>query len=427
MATIRKVTSTKKGTGYRIWAFVGEDKTGKKIQKTITYYPEAKTPRKIEQEVNAFAKKFEEEIQNGGMVTNEKMTFSEAVEKWGKWAFSRVSETVKENYEDIIKRYLSPRYGALKVAKITPLHCQKLVDDLAEKGLSLSTITKIKNVFHSIMEYCYKLEIIDRNPVDRVILPKIKQEPGKIQFFTEDQARRFLAALDEQTTYKTPEHTRIVNGKAYTVQAYNAAKQVNYQWKLFFHIAIMGGFRRGEMLALTWRDIDMENGFISIDKAIAKTRNGQKVKDPKTRAGNRLVAMPSEIFVMLDTWKTEMIQIRERLGAYWKGQALDNFADQFVFIQYNGEMMNLDTPSHKLKEIIQAYNKTAPDPLKLPEIRLHDLRHTNATILIANNVDVETIAQRLGHSQVNITLNRYGHALPSRDLVAAQALGRVFG
>lgn len=425
MATHTKIV-TKKGVGYKITAFLNEDKNGKQTRKTTVYYPKAKTEKKILMELAAFEKEFEDKARNGEILTGERMTFETAVEEWKKWAFERVSQTVKENYEDIIRREIMPRYKGLKVAKITPLKCQKMVDEMKARGLSLSTITKAKNVFHSIMEYLYKMGIIHENPVNRVIMPKIKMDPEKIQYFTEDQARRFLAALDTQTIYKTPEHKRIVNGQEYTVQEYEAAKRVNYQWKVYFYLAIMGGFRRGEMIGLTWRDIDTLNGFISINKAVAKTKTGQIVKEPKTRAGNRLVAMPSEIFEMLDQWKKDMIELKNREGTYWKGQPAETFEDQFIFIQYNGEMMNLDTPSHKLKEVIQAYNKTVPDPLKLPEIRLHDLRHTSASILIANNVDVETIAKRLGHSQVNITLNRYGHALPSRDLVAAQTIGNVF-
>ena len=344
----------------------------------------------------------------------------------GKMGFFRRIRDSKEDLPRDIRRDLLPRFKALKVGKITPIQCQRLVDDLKDKGLALATITKTKNVLNSIMEYCYKMEIIERNPVDRIIMPKIKNNQNNIHFFTEEQSIRFLSSLDNPTFYQIPEHSRIVKGNAYTVQEYNVVKNASFQWKVYFSLAIMGGFRRGEMLALTWRDIDAENGFISVNKAVADTETGQVIKEPKTHAGNRLVAMPSVVFPMLEKWKKEMIEIRDSLGSSWKGQPKENFDNQYIFIQYTGEMMNLHTPTHKFKEAIQAYNKTASEDMKLPSIRLHDLRHTYGSILGASGVNPNTISAQMGHATVNITLNRYCHALPSQNAIVAHTLENVF-
>ena len=128
---------------------------------------------------------------------------------------------------------------------------------------------------------------------------------------------------------------------------------------------------------------------------------------------------------LLRKLKLEQTAKAMRLGAdIWKGYFGAEFDNNFVFIQENGLMMNLDTPTHSITDIINYYNReyAKSESDKLPQIRLHDLRHTNATILLSQNQDIESVAKRLGHHKTSVTLDIYGHALKSKDKVASDTL-----
>ena len=226
-------------------------------------------------------------------------------------------------------------------------------------------------------------------------------------------------------------------GELITVRAYDVTRSVDLMWRVYFTMAIYGMFRRGEMCALTWNDIDEKKQTISIDKAAAMTRQEQYIKGPKTEAGIRVVSMPEEIFVLLREWKKEQTALCMKLGTAWKGhrngmkedgKTPDSFDENNVFIQLDsGLPVHLSTPGHKFHEIIDLYNATcekAED--QLPHIRLHDLRHTGATLLLGNNADIETVSHRLGHSKASVTLDIYGHALPENDKQAAEMLEAMF-
>ena len=123
-------------------------------------------------------------------------------------------------------------------------------------------------------------------------------------------------------------------------------------------------------------------------------------------------------------YKAEQKELCRVHGTQWQGKPIKNYDDNFIFTQDNGLQMHLSTPTHKFRELIEYYNMSVTDEAdKLPVIKLHDLRHTSASLLIASGyVDIETIARRLGHSDISMTLNRYGHALPSQDAKAVHAL-----
>ena len=120
---------------------------------------------------------------------------------------------------------------------------------------------------------------------------------------------------------------------------------------------------------------------------------------------------------MLKQWQSEQEEYRQSVGSYWHDGG-------YVFTQDNGERLDVSTPNKVFKKIIHRYNKDHEE--KLPEITLHGLRHTNATIMIANNINMKTVSSRLGHSEIGTTMDIYAHALRSADQQTADALGSLF-
>lgn len=196
--------------------------------------------------------------------------------------------------------------------------------------------------------------------------------------------------------------------------------------QVFLTLAIYGAFRRGELIALTWEDIDFKEGTVRINKAASRIKGAQIIKEPKTTSGNRVVALPQSCMNMLLDLKKEEIEHSMKLGTAWEGKRGKAFDENYVFVTATGRMMSLDTPTQSFKKILNNYNESCErEEDKLPLIRLHDLRHTTATLLLASGVDIETVSHRLGHSKASITMDVYGHAIPEIDKTAAQMLGNM--
>ncbi len=424
MAEIRK-----RGNTYQISVFLGRDENQKKIYKRTTYSPKAKTPKAIENEVNEYARKFEERAKNGEVYDGESMTFAELIPLWEKSVLSLKSPKQKEQYEREIEKYYMPTLQFMKLAKIKAPQIDAILEKRIEEGRASKTIRMSFTAINSVFQYAYKKAIIKENPCSRCDeLPSI-QKDEELHFFTVDQAKTFLHAL----TLRFPEEREakernLQNGGKTKVSSYVMHHSIPFQWRVYFNIAIYGGLRRGEIVSLTWEDINFEEHSISISKSIARPKSGEYVKGTKTKAGTREIVLPSETFALLTVWRQQQKTLADELGTEWKGFRDDDFDKNWIFIDLNnGNRMCIDTPTHKFREILEAYNKTVEkDEDKLPIIRLHDLRHTSATLLLANGTDIETVSKRLGHSRASITLDVYGHAMKEKDVTASETLERLF-
>ena len=183
------------------------------------------------------------------------------------------------------------------------------------------------------------------------------------------------------------------------------AGEIKLQYNIFYQIAIFCGLRRGESIALLWSDIDFEAKTMSITKSTSIVKGKAVTKSTKTKSSVRTISIPDHILELLREYRAEYDSYRYTVGSLWAG-------DDHIFIQWNGAQMYPSTPSATFKKLIHSYNAAHED--KLPDIRLHDLRHTSATLLISQNVDVKTVSSRLGHAQTSTTMNIYAHALKKR-------------
>ncbi len=413
---------------YRIRVCVGRDKHGKQITKYYNYKPKATTPRAIEKEIQQAASAFEEKAKQEKYLNIRKLTFEEFTETWKQdWARRNLTERIYQDYTTILTNAIFPEFGEKKLSEIKPMHVQAFVNAQEERGLSPKTVRQRFGVLNSVMKYAFRMEIIEANPCTRCELPKVKVDT-KLHFFTPEQARRFLNdALTMEYEVPYGRRTRTdSDGNQYVVTGYTVLRHFPYQMQVYYNLAVYGAFRRGELVALTWEDVDFEERTISINKSASKLKGKQIIKEPKTVAGNRVIAVPDRCVDMLCELRREQLELSMKLGSAWEGKRGKNFDKNFVFITDTGGMMNLDTPSHTFKRIVENYNnKCEREEDKLPIIRLHDLRHTSATLLLAEGVDIETVSHRLGHSKASITLDVYGHALPEVDRSAAQKLDEM--
>ena len=437
MASIKERKAKDGSTYYQISVYVGKEASGKQIFKSRSFTPTATAPTKARKEVERFAMEFEQQVLSANVVDGDKITFSEFVEIWKKNWLSGKTPHTRENYMQIINNTVIPRIGTLKLSAIRPTHIDRIINERTQDGKKAATVRKDFTPVNSVFRYAVKKQYIRENPCDRRDdLPTVKAKGGNdIQFFTEDQANRFLNdALTMTYTYTCKAHKRTLKktGRTYEVPEYTETHTLPLQWRIYYMMAIYGTFRKGELVAMTWEDLDMNNCIASVNKSMSRTKElGQFVKPPKTEASIRDLSMPEDCFVLLRRWKMEQMALCGKLGTAWLGHrnmkkadgTMDSFEKNTIFIQEdNGLPVDLSTPGHKFNEILTYYNAACREEDKLPRIRLHDLRHTGATLLLGWGVDIETVSRRLGHSKTSVTLDIYGHALPENDRKAADLM-----
>ena len=425
MATIEK-KNTKNGISYKITVSNGYDITGKQIRERTTYTPTpGMTSKQIEKELKQVTFEFEQKVKNGKLLKGEKLSFYEFTSKWLKeYAIHHLEKSTLSTYIDMLDRHIMPSLGHLKLTDIKPIHLNEFYNSLAtgsinnKKGYAPSTIKKYHAVISSILSTACKWELIEYNPCNNVTPPS-KEAVEKINYFTLEQAEIFLKTLDLQYTTDYKEHQRTAsNGTIYNVKSYKETRGISEQLRLFFYMALFGGFRRGELIALKWSDIDFNKGIVHVIKAVGLAGSITYEKTTKNHT-TRSVYLPNGVMEMLKTYKSNQNIQRLKLGEKWVGN--DN-----IFIQWNGKQMDISTPTHTFKSIIKKYNLTADNEHKLPSITLHGLRHTNATLLIASNTDIRTVSSRLGHSNTSTTLNIYAHSLEQNNIEASNTLQDLF-
>ena len=400
----------KRKKGYLVRVVLGYDANKKRIVKNEMYYPSAKSEKAQLKEVQKYADELERKIKNGEYYNIQELTLNSFYDQWKEnLAPNYLTVSKQEYYADVMEKLFLPTLGYMDIAKVTPLQLQAIVKKMdKEQGLKPKSIRTYFSVISSIMNQAYKMQIIKDNPVLRVTFPKLENDIDEIHTFTAEQAKVFLSALESE--YTAPYHQPIT---------------ISTMWKAYFTLALFSGARRGEITALTWNDIDFERRTISITKATAITKGGQIIKEPKTKAGNRELTLPLQVFTKLKAWKEEQKTLSKQIGDEWIGKKAYAFNDNFIFTQSNGKQIDLHTPTHKFREIIEMFNKSVTAEYELPMIKLHDLRHCTASLLIANGVDIATVSRMMGHSKISITLDCYTHALKQSDEIISNKLAEL--
>lgn len=416
----------KRGNSYRVIVCTGRDIYGKQLKQTATFTPDSKlTERKKQKAVQDFAYEFEHKVLNGLIFEGRKTSLKEFVDRWlEEYAVIHLEPGTVEKYTAELNKVL-PALGHIKLTELRPHLLNSffvsLTKDGARKdgkpgGYSKNSIAKTKNVLSSVLRTAADWELIEKNPLERVRY-QAEASADKIKYFTPEQAFLFLQYIDAPYTVVTKGHKRIDDtGMEYMVEDYESTRELPAQMKVLFYLALYGGLRKGELLALEWSDIDFEKDTVSVSKSVAIVNHQQIVKSPKTKNSHRKVTIPHFLTLRIKQLKNERTRYRLLLGDYWQGA-------EWLFIQENGKQMNYSTPYSTFHDALIRYNRTHETPL--PVIPFHGLRHTSATLLIASKQDVRSVSSRLGHAQASTTMNIYAHALETADKHAADALETI--
>lgn len=392
-------TARKKGRGYEIRVSCGIDINGKKLGKSKTWIPdEGMTQKQIEKELARQKVLFEEEVKNG-ICPDNKIRFVDFSKRWMD-EYAKVNLTIKTyaRYEIYLKR-INQGIGHLKLKDITPLQLNAFYRSLEADGvnqrkrydengdlinngkLAPKTILDHHRVISKILSTAVKWGLLEKNVAMRADPPKVPHR--EISYLNEQEVRQMLTLLEKEPI----------------------------QYQTMITLLVYTGIRRGELCGLEWKDIDFENQVMHVVRSAQYIGNKTMItKEPKTKSGIRHFSLSIHACILLKKYKRWQLEQKLNAGDRWE-------ESDRLFTSWNGKPIHPDTVTDWFSKFIKRSG--------LPYVTLHSLRHTNATLMIAEGTDVCTVSRRLGHANTATTLNIYAHALKSKDREAANTLDNV--
>jgi integrase len=289
------------------------------------------------------------------------------------------------SYVQHVECHIVPHIGTVKLQKLTGSQVNGLYGKLAETGsqngkhgLSPMTIHHVHACLHKACKDAVRWGHISRNPLDAADPPRKKGDGSReMRTWTREQLKAFLGAV--------------------------ADERLCALW----HVIAMTGMRRGEAIGLRWIDVDLENARLSVRRALIPINREVVVSEPKTAKGRRVIALDPTTIAVLKGQAARQLDEQTEGDEGWVESGL-------VFTLENGAALD--------PESVSRYWRQAVKESLLPQIRLHDLRHTHATLALQAGIHPKVVSERLGHATISITLDTYSHAIPALQEEAAAAL-----
>lgn len=319
----------------------------------------------------------------------QKITLRELAKEYLSNKKHEVRETSLDKTNRILNRYvLSDNLGNMKIDKLTVPVLQSWKTSINETDLSITSRQNIYGEFRALLNYAIKMEYLPRNPLLKVGNFKAPLEHKKeMLFYTPDEFKRYIAQVIIFAEAQEKEGTL-------------------YGWNvyIFFMLAFYMGMRKGEIHALTWRDIDFSQHIIKITKSLAqKLKGGDRITPPKNASSIRDIEIP--------------IPLENALKQHYaRCQGVKGFNDSWLVCGGIKALRDssLNTINHKLADLAG-----------VKRIRIHDFRHSHASLLANEGINIQEIARRLGHSKIDMTWNRYSHLYPRESERAMNVLNKI--
>ena len=338
-----------------------------------------KTINGTKKDAQAYLNKVLYERDRGVWVEPSTMLVGDYLDRWVAEVDTSRSKT-REYNNWVIGKYIKPAIGGIQLGRLSAFDIQGLYNSLTNRGLAAASVRRFHNLLSSALRTAQRMGFAAKNPAADVILPTVKKI--KMKVLDAEQARRFLTA----------------------------ARQDRYA--VLWALALETGMRPEEYLGLTWSDLDLREGVIMLQRVLHWLKDGSwRFEPPKTDSGCRRIRLSASLITLLVSHRQAQNAERQAMGADW----LDF---DFVFPAVNGAPFRRENLTKRhFKPLLHAAG--------LPDIRLYDLRHTSATLLLLEGVHVKIVSERLGHADVTLTLNTYSHVLPDMQRDATVAIGNL--
>jgi len=303
-----------------------------------------------------------------------KTTLGEYLEKWLKdYVWSNLAPTTAQTYQFFVDRHIKPTLGRIPLTQLRPEHLQSLYAKKVSAGLGQRSTRYIHTTLHKALKSAVKLGMTTRNPADAVDTPKV---PGhEMQVMSEADIQTFL-----EGALQTPYYA-------------------------LFYLALFTGMRRSELLALRWCDLDLLLCQAYVSRSLHVLSGGKVVfRQPKTAKARRTIALSPSAVLVLREHREKQEAMRAMLGISVKD-------DDLAFSQLDGKPFLPDTITHVWAKLIKRAG--------FKGVRLHDARHTHASLMLKQGIHPKVVQERLGHASIQITLDTYSHVVPGLQEAAA--------
>lgn len=315
------------------------------------------------------------DIDDGLPPVNEKLTLAEFLQRWLEASASTVRPRTHRRYAEYVRLHAIPVLGKVPVALLRPEHLQKLYADRLAAGSSPSTVAHLHAVLHRALGQAARWRAAARNVAELVDPPRVARQ--EMHVLSPEEVRRLLRAAEADDL------------------------------EAFYVLAVTTGARLGELLGLHWRDVDLDGAGMNIVTSLQRTQNGLEFAEPKTARSRRRVSLAAVAVKALRDHRKR--QNEARLAAKdW---------DDLDLVFCNEKGRPIEDGNLRRRSFVPLLKKAC-----LPAIRLHDLRHTAATLMLGQGIHPKIAAEMLGHSQIAITLDLYSHVTPTMQRQATEAI-----
>ena len=373
---------TKRGKdSYTIVLNLGTDpETGKRRQQWVTVRGTKKdAERRLSELLN--------QLDTGTFVKPRKITVGEYLQEWlADYAELHCSPKTIESYRQVINSHLLPELGSIKLVELEARHLQSMFAKKRDGGLSGRTVRYLYSLMSQVLRYAVRQGVLNRNAAQNTEPPKM--EHRELNTIRPEQINIFLEAARE-----TPHYA-------------------------LFYLLLHTGLRRGEALALKWRNVDMGlaslgvQAYISVTLSLGKVDGKTYIREPKTGSGRRRVALPPSLTLVLQQHK-----LKQQESFALLGKTLTD--EDYVFCHHDGTPLDPSTVSHSFAHALRKAG--------LPPMPLHGLRHSHATLLLQAGTHPRVVMERLGHSSIRVTLDTYSHVVGGLQESAAQRFDDFVG
>lgn len=342
-----------------------------KDHRTQKFKEKSKRGFKTKKGAELAAAKVELEIANKTLIPDSSLTYQQVFDEW--WAVH--SKTIKKSSRYTVKskytKHILPFFGLAPVKDITKKHCQQFIDELAEK---IKSVREYKMYANQVFEHAVTQEYLLKSPMDSVVIPKREED--------------FLAEVEPTRNYWTKDEVKTF------LQL--SKRHMGPQDYILFYVLIYTGMRKGELLALAWKDIDFDKSSIFIHQTLFFQDKKEILQRVKTYQ-SRTIYIDEKTVKLLRKWR---VQQRERLLEFGHSGAPEK-----VLTREDKRPLRLAYPNEKLESFVTLH--------KLHPITVHGLRHTHASLLFEAGASIKEVQARLGHRDIKTTMNIYTHVTES--------------